>query len=277
MGKIREKMGKLQVLSGTSLKIIAAVTMAVEHFSKIVLEYILRTVWGPMMSNGLLSYEEYTRIDEFIRFTLYKVGNIAYPLFFFLISEGYRYTRDRKKYMARMLIFALITELPFDIGFFNFLSTRDGTFPFYWKYQNVLFTYFFATAGLYGMDKIKERFAGAEGKKRILPIFLTALCLIAAASLAELLQCDYGATGVALIVLFYWLRERRAFQAGALLLFCLLVNNELPNLFLITAAVLILLYNGKRGKDVHPYFFYVFYPAHIFLFYLVTLVLGRLG
>lgn len=270
MNTICEKLGKFQILSGTSLKIIAILAMAVEHFSKIVLAFITTEV----LQNALVTWEEIEKIDYFIRFTLYKVGQIAYPIFFFLVAEGYRYTRDKKKYMARMLIFALITELPFDLGFFNLLSSRAGTFPFYWQYQNVLFTYFLAIAALYGMEQIKERFAGADGRERILPVFFSALCLLAAACLAKLIQCDYGAYGVILIAVFYWLGNRRIFQACAVLLGYILSEGAEPSVFLVISALLILLYNGKRGKDINKYFFYWFYPGHILLFYLITLALG---
>lgn len=275
--KLWEKNRGLPTVSGTALKIIAAVGMTVEHFTKIVLACLTRTVWGPMLENGLLTYAEFSRIDDFIHFTLYKVGDIAYPLFFLLIAEGYRYTRDKKKYLVRMLIFALIAELPFDIGFFSVLSARAGTFPFYWEYQNVLFTYFLAIACLYGMDAIKEHFAEAQGRRRLLPAFFAGVCLIAASGLAELLQCDYGVFGVIMVVLLYWLRDRRGLQACAVLLADSIATGSQPNGFLIAAALVILLYNGKRGKAMPRYFFYLYYPAHIFLFYLVTLALPAIS
>lgn len=271
MHKLWEKNSGLPIVSGTALKIIAMVGMTVEHFAKIVLAYVTGAVWGPMLKSGLLTDAEFSRIDDFVHLTLYKVGDIAYPLFFLLVAEGYRHTRDRKKYLARMFLFALISELPFDLGFFSVFSAREGTFPFYWEYQNVLFTYFFAIACLYGMDQIKGRFAGAEGRQRILPAFFAGVCLIAAGGLAELLQCDYGAFGVITVVLLYWLRDRRVLQACAVLLADSIATGSQPNGFLLAAALAILLYSGKRGKAMPRYFFYLYYPAHIFLFYLVTL------
>lgn len=274
MERVCKKIRKVQIFSGTTLKIVATIAMSIEHFSKIVLAYITGAVWFPMQLNGLLAHDKYIQIDEFIRFTLYKVGDIAYPLLFLLISEGYRYTKDRKKYITRMLIFALISEIPFDVGFFSILSTREGTFPFYWKYQNVLFTYFFSLVCLYGIDKIKEHLSENRNGKRPLFIFFAALCLVATISITELLHCDYGATGVLLIIFFYLFRDRRFFQASALLFVHMIASGSQPNIFVVIAAVMICLYSGKKGKDINKYFFYLFYPIHIMILYLVTLVLG---
>lgn len=274
--KKRKEIGEIQIFSGTSMKIIATIAMIVEHFSKIVLAYITETVWFPMRINGMLSHEEFVQIDEFIRFTLYKVGDIAYPIFFFLISEGYCHTKDRKKYIKRMLIFAILSELPFDIGFFNVLSTRYGTFPVYWGYQNVFFTYFFALVGLYGNDKVKEHFSKDGDGKRFISFFLGILCLVGAICITELFQCDYGAMGVILIVVFYFLKNHRCLQVGAFFLIHIAITGNQPNVFVIVAALVILLYSGKKGKMINKYAFYLFYPIHIAALYVCTVVLGTL-
>ncbi len=270
----RKKIGAIRIFSGTSMKIIATIAMAVEHFSKIVLAYITETVWVPMRINGMLSHEEYVRIDEFVRFTLYKIGDIAYPIFFFLISEGYCYTKDRKKYLTRMLIFAILSELPFDIGFFSNLSTREGTFPVYWGYQNVFFTYFFSILCLCSIDKVKEHFAEYGNEKRLLYFFADMLCIVGTICITELFQCDYGAMGVILIVVFYILRNRRFLQVSAFLMIHMVLSGSQPDIFVIAAALVMLLYSGKKGKEINRYLFYLFYPIHITVFYLFTVVLG---
>ena len=133
-----------KILSGSTLKIIATIAMVANHVGIIILGAITELIWFPMRINGEITPEKYEQINCFIRLTLYNMGNLAFPLFCLLASEGYRYTHNRKKYIFRMLLFAIISELPFDIGFFSALSTAAKTFPFYWNHQNVFFTYFLA-------------------------------------------------------------------------------------------------------------------------------------
>lgn len=90
-----------------------------------------------MVDNGKMSWEQFAQIDNFIRFDLRSIGTIAFPLFCFLLAEGFQHTKSRKRYIGLMFVFALISEIPFDIGFFSEYSRMEGTFPFYFKYQNV--------------------------------------------------------------------------------------------------------------------------------------------
>lgn len=70
-----------------------------------------------MLDSGKMSWEQYQQIDYFIRFDLQSIGTIAFPLFCFLLTEGFKHTGNRKHYIKLMFIFALISEIPFDIGF----------------------------------------------------------------------------------------------------------------------------------------------------------------
>ena len=144
-----------KILSGSTLKIIATIAMVANHVGIIILGAITELIWFPMRINGEITPEKYEQINCFIRLTLYNMGNLAFPLFCLLVSEGYRYTHNREKYIFRMLLFAIISELPFDIGFFSALSTAAKTFPFYWNHQNVFFTYFLSLVCLYSLDKLK--------------------------------------------------------------------------------------------------------------------------
>lgn len=139
---LEQRISHIQFLTGNSLKVIAVLTMVIDHLCKIVLQWLLSNYWGVMVDNGQMSWEQFQQIDNFIRFDLQSVGTIAFPLFCFLLAEGFRYTRDKKRYIGLMFIFALISEIPFDIGFFSEYSQMEGTFPFYLKYQNVFFTLF---------------------------------------------------------------------------------------------------------------------------------------
>ena len=140
MMSIDRKINRIQFLTGNSLKVIAVLTMLIDHLSKTVLQWLQSNYWWPMVDNGQMSLERFREIDYFIRFDLQSIGTIAFPLFCFLLAEGFQHTRSKKRYIGLMLAFALISEIPFDIVFFSFFSRMEGTFPFYPKYQNVFFT-----------------------------------------------------------------------------------------------------------------------------------------
>lgn len=108
---------------------------------------------GAMADNGQMSWERFREIDYFIRFDLQSIGTIAFPLFCFLLAEGFQHTRSKKRYIGLMLAFALISEVPFDIGFFSAYSRMEDTFPFYLKYQNVFFTLFLGLLTLVCLER----------------------------------------------------------------------------------------------------------------------------
>ena len=139
---IDRKINRIQFLTGNSLKFIAVLTMVIDHLCKIVLQWLLSNYWGSMVDNEQMSWERFQEIDNLIRFDLQSIGTIAFPLFCFLLAEGFQHTRSKKRYIGLMLAFALISEIPFDIGFFSAYSRMEDTFPFYLKYQNVFFTLF---------------------------------------------------------------------------------------------------------------------------------------
>lgn len=81
------KINRIQFLSGNSLKVIAVLTMLIDHLCKIVLQWLLSNYWGAMADNGQMSWERFREIDYFIRFDLQSIGTIAFPLFCFLLAE----------------------------------------------------------------------------------------------------------------------------------------------------------------------------------------------
>ena len=147
------KINRIQFLSGNSLKVIAVLTMLIDHLCKIVLQWLLSNYWGSMVDNEQMSWERFQEIDNLIRFDLQSIGTIAFPLFCFLLAEGFQHTRSKKRYIGLMLAFALISEVPFDIGFFSAYSRMEDTFPFYLKYQNVFFTLFLGLLTLVCLER----------------------------------------------------------------------------------------------------------------------------
>lgn len=236
-------------LTGNALKLIAAALMFLDHIGAAILEN--PATWelfgvealgmDPFFSDPALS--KLFAADLILR----AVGRIAFPLFCFLLVEGFTHTRSLSRYIRRMAVFAVITELPFDLAF------SGGAVD--WGYQNVYFTLLLGLLAMAALERYGEH---------SLPGFLLAL---GCAGAAELAHVDYGAFGVALILIFYLFRERERTRT---VVGCLAVCWE------ITAPLAFLLirgYNGERGKWNLKYFFYLFYPGHILLLYLVRLAL----
>lgn len=254
--KLEEKLKNISFLSGNMIKIFAIFAMLFDHFCKIVLLWIDHNVWSARYDRGEISWERFQELDNFLRFDLFSVGTIAFPLFCFLIAEGFYYTRNKERYCLLMGAFALISEIPFDIGFFYNLSILEGTYPLYWDYQNVFFTLFLGSITLLCMEKLT-----IEQKRKKLVV--TACLIMAIAAVAELIKSDYGSQGVLFIVGFYVLRKHRIYQVICLfVIFTLTTGNE-PTIFFDASSLIILFYNGQRGKVWNKYFFYWFYPVHI--------------
>lgn len=269
--KADQKLAARQFLSGNAIKIIAICLMFFDHFNKIILGWYVDEVLFPLQMAGQISWTNFSNFDNFIRFKLYPIGGIAFPLFCFLIAEGFFYTKNRKKYFCLIGIFALLSELPFDIAFFSRYSINENTFPFYFKYQNVFYTLLLGMIALWCIEKFK---CTSYKKSKIIKSVTLQVFFIASMSfLADFIHSDYGAYGVLLIVAFYILRKNRFYQIFALLFVYMVTSGAQPTISQLGSAIILLLYNGKRGKLHHKYFFYAFYPAHILLLYLAKLFL----
>lgn len=205
------------------------------------------------------------------------LGRIAFPIFAFLITEGYVHTKNLKKYMIRLGIFALISEYPF-ILFTIGCKVYD-------KIElNVIFTLFCGILSLIFYDKgknvllnlVKKDNNGKDIIKKM--FFLTAyvIGIVLVALLANELHMDYGAIGVVIILLFYIFRENKIFKNILIATIFIIglflrcknnlnsINYCIPYFagYMCSAAIL-LLYNGKVGKYKMKYFFYLFYPIHM--------------
>lgn len=232
-------------LSGTRLKQIACVSMLIDHIGASCLEAGVLTNPGLLGPSYELFYPLYT-LDRVLRY----IGRLAFPIYCFLLVEGFLHTRDVRKYGLRLFGFALLSELPFDWAFFRS--------PFYPDYQNVYWT---LLLGLVAMALLR-RFAGGGLAGALLQIGAAGAC----AAAAELLHTDYGATGLLLIVVLYALRASRAGQciAGA----CIMAYEVTGPL----AFVPVWFYNGERGRcgPRQARFYYVFYPAHLLALACIT-------
>lgn len=254
------QMQKRTGISGSTLKIIAVVSMLLDHTAAVLLGYIL-------VKNGIYSVEDisFQYIKELIQtdsvgwvYLAYQVmrriiGRMAFPIYCFLLVEGFEKTSNRYKYAGRLFLFALISEIPFNLAFAGKV--------FYSSYQNVFFTLLIGLLMIWAMEKTAERF-----KSSILKLTGWGLIFLAAAFISERIYCDYGAHGIIAIALLYLFRKNKVEQ---------IIAGCVAFLWEITAPlgfVFVALYNGRRGIKL-KYFFYIFYPAHLLILYLLTLIL----
>ena len=226
---------------------------------------------------------------------LRHIGRFAFPLYCFMLVEGFRYSHNRWKYLRNLFIFALISELPFDLALIRV--------PIDWNYQNVFWT---LALGLLGMMCDVEIIRRGKLYKIPAPViaFLRVLPMFALAWVAEIAHTDYGAWGVLIIALIYYaeilapyiprffdklngslqaLRNPQMTRNLAALcaVVCWFLLYDFSHHYWIESyglpcIIMILFYNGQRGSyKLSKWFFYAFYPAHLFLLYLLRrLTLG---
>ncbi len=248
----QKPMHEWQIISGSTLKIIAVISMLTDHFAAGVLSRYMSTL-STVDVDDLRWQNIYTVYDKMRSF-----GRIAFPIYCFLLVEGFMHTRNRKKYAARLFLFALISEIPFDLLFRGKILEHT--------YQNVFFTLFFGMLAMIGMD-------WASSRKNFPLIAKVALSCVAAAACmaaAQIACTDYAERGVFCIIALYLFRRQRKLQIAV---GCSSFAVSLHESYATPAFILISLYNGQRGRSL-KYFFYLFYPLHLLLLYLLCMALG---
>lgn len=211
------------------------------------------------------------------------VGRIAFPIFAFMLVEGYFHTHNLKKYMLRMLVFALISEIPFDIMY--------GGQWFYPYHQNVLWTFLIALGGIYLMEKIKQK------GKLWLTILVDALIVIGGLALGYLTMVDYYGIGIVTVFVFYFFRKRTWWCLLGQVACLYFLNVEIlggyyypvnilgfevelvQQSLALLALIPIWLYRGRQGYHSKPfqYFCYAFYPLHILVLDIILEVMFRIN
>ncbi len=209
-------------LSGFSLKVIALITMTIDHVGLVLFPKIV---------------------------PLRAIGRIAFPIFAFLLVEGYLHTKDLKKYLLRLFLFALISEVPFDLAFYGK--------SIHFTHQNTLFTLTVGLLAVFFLDHFRYQLPG---------IALAAVCALA----VHFGEMDYHTGGVLLIAAFFILRDKPLIKLVFTSLLLLLLYNPIEA-FGIIGILLTYFYNGERGAVSMKYLFYVYYPLHLFTIYLAKM------
>ena len=226
---------KARVLNGSVLKLLAVILMLIDHTGAVIVSRCPQVALLTFLGKTLTLY----RLMRFL-------GRMAFPLFCFLLVEGFSHTHDRRRYALRLGAFAILSDVPFDLAILG--KTLE------WTHRNVFITLCLGVLGLWAL----ESFRGQGGK---LLLSLAGLFLVALLS-----RCDYGVKGFGFVLLLYLLRERPISRAviGA----GYLSSTWQAGLAFVPMAF----YNGRRGfirgKGLQLAF-YLFYPLHLLLLFLL--------
>lgn len=224
-------MKKLKIIDGTTLKIIAMICMLFDH-----------------LGDNIFLSQTWMRI----------IGRIALPLFAFCISEGYIHTKDKKRYLKRLLLFSIISEIPFNL-------LLNGTI-IYLEHQNVILTFSIAVLSLIIFDKI------TTNKKKISYVYGTFIVLLFAV-ISLLLKTDYNLFAVLLVFIYYVFNSKGNNIRNIIgTVYQLLLRNVGIYIFGALSCIPIFLYNGKKGKGI-KWLFYIFYPGHMLIIYLIKILI----
>lgn len=178
------------------------------------------------------------------------LGRISYPLFAYLIVNGFYHTRNIRKYLLRLLLLAVVSELFFDLYIFDNVD---------FSRQNVLFTFFFSLLAIYSLHTYKSI-------KRVIFVILSALMVV-------LFTCDYGLRGFAVVLLFYYF-EKYPFICFLGIGYMLYLSAGFVGLCGLVSIFVIFLYSPKKKfSKKYKILFYLFYPIQYIVLYFVEKLL----
>lgn len=237
-----------------SLKILALTTMLIDHIGAV---FFPQYIW------------------------LRYIGRISFPIYAFLLSEGFIHTHSRTKYAARLFVFGIISEVPHDLAFYQ--KALD------FSNLNIMFELYLGVLALSAVEILMDR------KNKIYVHIISSVMLAVILFVSSYFNTSYGIYGIVLIISYYVFKGDRRYQAvsGAAVTIgfnsfqkvSLGINgfsgspmrifnfNPLQS-YAAVASIPILLYNGERGYQCQSkWFFYAFYPAHLLVLYLIKLII----
>ena len=228
-----------QVFNGAQLKYMAFLSMLLDHVNNAMITPYLDGK-GPLLH---------------VSNVLGILGRVAFPLFMFFLVEGFFKTRSRKKYLINLLVFALLSEVPFD------LFTSRELFNKNWN--NMMFTLALSLATIWIVDEMKGRLAK---KSKALWYGASVLVVAVMCAVAMFFSLDYDYHAIIVAYLFYIFYEKPLYGAA---LGYLSIIKELYSVLGFAAT---LTYNGERGKQ-YKWLNYAFYPVHLLILGLLRVAL----
>lgn len=190
------------------------------------------------------------------------IGRISFPIFAFQSIQGYLYTKNFKKHMLKLFVFACISQIPFML----FLSTFTSEFAL-----NIFFTLLLGLLAIYAYDACHHKLVG---------IFLVFLI----SAIGYFIHVDYRAFGILLIFCLYIFRDKKWLMVITTIVLCFarylpnmiinpsLVSHYLSCIFFTSLSLLFILFYNKKEGPKAKYFFYLFYPLHLLILSLIHFV-----
>ncbi|WP_426350693.1 TraX family protein [Alloiococcus sp. CFN-8] len=269
-------------LTSFDLKIIALISMFCDHLAAVFLSNLINAsynlpetvlnsasitdkilVWVSLHQEGMWLFSDILRL----------VGRLAFPIYCFLLIQGFLHTKNLKKYIGRLALFALISEIPFDLAFSDFVFER--------YYNNVFITLLIGILVLCAVSTVerfcKEQRHKGRNKYLMLAVYLIGImiCLrVSAFIVDDIFYSDYGSSGIIAILILYFLRKRATLSMVLAVITISALNLAPFALAGLLAAVLINFYNGEKGRDLNKYVFYLFYPTHLLLLVGLSIIFG---
>ncbi len=266
--------------SGYELKMIALITMLIDHIAAVVIWRVYVAsfrITGAMQLSDLIDDKIIVWVAENqeLVYTVYEymrlIGRMAFPIYCFLLVEGFLHTSNVKKYGLRLLLFAFISEIPFDLALTGQIWDTS--------YSNVYFTLVIALMAMWALSYVdifaefwvEKKWDSFLGK--LIVIMAVILIVAVCGGFAEIvLKTDYGFAGVFAIVVMYLLRHTRvlAFAAG---IFVLTIFSSSTEIIALCMLFPFMRYDGTRGKSL-KYVFYAFYPVHLLILAMICMRIG---
>lgn len=268
------ELSRFQKINGNTLKIIACITMLIDHITAGIMLPVVRSG----LYHGDLTIDQLNKIYMFLR----GVGRTAFPIFCFLLVEGFMHTRSRLRYALSLLLFGIISEIPFDLIFYaeddifniNVVEALESNGYLLMNQCNVYFTLLLGLLVIWAMDSVSKLC-----QEKGLHILITWACYVVIGLLgcgvAYKINSDYDVWGIVLITIFYLLRR---YEFVRILVGYFFISQLSIEYWAFPGFILMALYNHKRGRNLGnlKYFFYVFYPVHLTLIYIIRcLIWGK--
>lgn len=228
---------KIKIFDGATLKYIAMISMLMDHTNKAIIIHYLNG------ENNFLS---------FVSGIFDILGRIAFPIFCFMIVEGFYKTKNKGKYFLNLLLFGAVSEIPFDLF--------DSGVIFQPNANNIMFTFALLLLTLWCIDLLKQKI------NKIL-WYAISVCIVAVSSLIAMITgLDYVHYAIIIGYLYYVFYDIQilASALGGALMY--------KELWALLGFGLVLTYNGKRGKQ-NKWFNYWFYPVHLLLLGILRIIL----
>lgn len=223
-------------LNNNQLKIIAIISMLVDHVGEALFPHV---------------------------YILRVIGRFAFPIFAYMIAEGCKYTRNRVRYLAQIATLGIVCQL---VYFFAMGSL----------YQGILITFSLSIITIFAIDLFikKKNFSSCAAMILTVASVIFIAVVMPIIFKAQGFALDYGALGVLMPIAVYYLPKKwQKLSASSIILLARALLYGEYRWFALLAVPLLMLYNGERGKANLKYLFYIFYPTHLVVIYLLGLLI----